>query len=396
MLSPLLHDTAGIENLGYTPETFSEQIYGKAPFYEDPDYQKKTKDDFESLSALEKVAYTYNTEGTARRIANLIISIVIFPIGICHLIHCLAGKFILQSSTPFLSASKNAIESARQDILSNARDKIFKRITVEVDGYKVDALIIGTKSTIQNRRWTLFSTGNAGFYERFMGNTAETLAEKLCSNLLVFNYPGVQSSTGLPSRKAMSKAYRAMLTFLEDPEGIGAKEIIGYGFSIGGAVQAEALNDHTLKGGIKYAFIKDRTFSNLANTVHWLFRQDEYDNIPYIKILRFLCWHGLVIKIVGWNMSCTDSSKKLQTPEIILQKSSQNIIKETDFILGDGTIHKNASLAKSLLEHEGDLLRRKTFMGIWTEHGWPLTGRLSENLATEVNKILQQPVLQST
>lgn len=256
---------------------------------------------------------------------------------------------------------------------------IFKRITVEVDGYKVDALIIGKKATIQNRKWVLVSNGSNEFYEKIpahstpkkgIGSFKEDsdivkIADNLESNLLIFNYPGVQSSSGLPSRKAVSKAYRAMLNFLEDKKGIGANEIVGYGLCLGGAAQAEALEVHRLKSGIKYIFIKDRTFSNITSLIFY----GSFSSKSYLLLAI------IIAKVFGWNMNCANSSRRLSVPEIIIQHSDEDspidegsVIKDCARIRGDGLIEKKSSLAKYLLEHQQKLTGSKAFLGTTADH----------------------------
>ena len=179
-----------------------------------------------------------------------------------------------------------------------------KRLTIEVDGYHIDAAIMGKAATLENGRWVLTSNGNGSFYENhFHDHNFKQILSKIDRNTILFNYPGVGCSPGLPNRQAMAKAYRAVLAFLEDQKnGIGAKEIIGYGHSIGGGIQGEALNSHTLKKDIKYVFIKGRTFSELASVASktsWLM--------------------GALVKLLGWNINTLESSKRLKAPEIILQ-----------------------------------------------------------------------------
>lgn len=414
----------------YIPGTFSECVYGKLPFYEDPNYKKNTEADFGSSAAIRDVAYTYNTEGSRRRITKLALSIIFFPLGICHLTHCMAGKIILPASSTLLSIPKCIIEEVRRGILQYAaKDQIFKRITVKVDGYKVDALMIGKKSTIRNRRWILVSNGSGQFYELIPGcslkkTTAHRLiptadlssfdddayldldsafvlkiADDLHSNLLIFNYPGTQSSTGLPSREALIKSHFAMLNFLEDPRGIGAKEIIGYGFSVGGAAQAEALDTHTLKSGIKYVFIKDRTFSDLASAIHYILRQEKDSANPFlkntfcIKTLRFLAWHGLAIKILGWNISCKHSSIGLVAPEIIIQRSSEETIQNPENIFDDSVIGKKASLANDVLKKKSQT-QSKTLMGTEAKHTDSFEKGFVERLVQIISsELTKQPYL---
>ena len=124
-------------------------------------------------------------------------------------------------------------------------------------------------------------------------------------NYLFFNYTGVGASKGLPSKTQIVNSYNAMLHFLEDAKkGIGAKEIICWGRSIGGAIQAEALKDHAFQNQIKYSTVSDRTFSRLSD----------------------VAWYTKILKLMGWEFNCSAASEKLEElgkEEIILQTAHQ-------------------------------------------------------------------------
>jgi len=305
------------------------------------------------------VNYTWNTEHKIIRVIKQIFSVIIFPIGIYKLLHALVGKVaLLPASNPaLLGFSKNHANDSRSGI-SLEGDWKHKRITVEVDGYKIDAVIVGTASTLNNGRWVLASNGNGEFYEDSLTNDGDfkQILSKVKGNGIVFNYPGVGASSGLPNRDAMAKAYRAMLALLEDQnKGIGAKEIIGYGHSIGGGVQGDALKKHKLKKDVKYVFVKSRTFSNLSTTA----------SILTIKPLGFL------VKLLGWNMDCVESSKKLQAPEIIMQTANVKNYEELNDsakIIDDGVIPAKASLATALLRDNKCPKQNKIFIGMREEH----------------------------
>ena len=203
----------------------------------------------------------------------------------------------------------------------------------------------------------LDSNGNGEFYEdKLSCHEFKHILSKVKSNAIVFNYPGVGASSGLPNRQAMAKAYCAMLNFLEDKKnGVGAKEIIGYGHSIGGGVQGDALKTHELKKDVKYVFVKSRTFSNLSTTA----------SILTNKSL------GFVVKILGWNMDSVASSKKLQAPEIIMQTAKvkwYEEINDSSKIIDDGVIPANASLAKALLDDNKCPKKNKVFIGMQERH----------------------------
>ncbi len=350
-----------------------DSLSKKNAFYSRPDYLKDTRRDFSQHHPL-PTTYRWDTESKIIRVKKQLFSIIIFPIAIYNLLHILVGKvFLLPASSPSLIMGypKNHANDSRLRI-SLEDDWKYKRITVEVDGYKIDTIIFGKASTLNNGRWVLSSNGNGEFYEDALSynhNFKQILSE-IKGNGIVFNYPGVGSSSGLPNRQAMAKAYRAILSFLEDQKnGIGAREIIGYGHSIGGGVQGEALNTHPLKENIKYVFVKSRTFSDLSVTA----------SILTCKPLGFL------VKLLGWNIDSVESSKKLQAPEIILQTArvqEHEALSVSDLIINDGIIPAKASLATTLLDDNNCPKENKLFIGIQERHNEQLT-----NPSFLVNKI---------
>ena len=354
-----------------------EILHGKNAFYQPSNYENITQKEMASAKPLKNPIYTHNTENKIWRVAKEIFSVIIFPIGIYNLIHSVAGKIIVPASAPaILGRSSNYANSSRQNIKLNGEWKV-KRISVEVDGYIIDATILGKTSTLGNGRWVLSSNGNGEFYEdKLQDKSFKQILSQLKGNAIVFNYPGVGSSTGMPNRAAMAKAYRAMLNFLEDQEkGIGAKEIIGYGHSIGGGVQGDALRSHELKQGVKYVFVKRQTFSDLSTTASHITN-------------RFL---GFLVKVFGWNISSVESSKKLKAPEIIMQTANvteyTDISKNPEKIRHDGVIPAESSLAKKLLENKQSFLGNKYFMGISEGHNYQLRDPM--HLVTKINEMLK-------
>jgi hypothetical protein len=334
----------------------------RTPFYEDPNYLEKTTNDFHQKKLLD-VSYTFNTEYKITRIVKFIFSIIIFPIGLYNLLHSLVGKIILPASTPSLmNQPSDCFDNSRTEISLNGEWK-YKRLTIAVDGYEFDALIMCKPSTYKNKRWMIYSGGNGEFYENTaQRNETQEMLKSLNSNALFLNYPSVGASSGLPSREACSKAYKAALSYLEDATyGMGAKEIIGYGHSIGVGVQAEAIASHVFREKVKYVFVKSRSFSDLCTTTYCITRS---------RILAFL------VKFFGWNIDSLKSSEKLPVKEIILQTATvreYTELHDSSLIINDGIIHKDASLAKALLDK--NIVHNKKFIGIPDDHNHPLTNR---------------------
>ena len=384
-----------------TEVPFRNILSGEKAFYNQPDYLEATKQDWLSSECL-PVSYTWNTEHKVIRIVKKILSTMISLAGIYTLFRVLSKRVSLKQPLLALGTYKllqhiagipilpSAIVTTlmrvfKAPILKDMRSDVslteqwkYKRISIEVDGDKIDSVIFGTPSTLDNGRWLLLSSGNGEVYEdKLLNDSLKQTLHKFNSNALVFNYPGVGSSSGLASKPTMVKAYRAMLNFLEDKEkGIGAKEIIGYGFSIGGATQGEALKTHPLKEDVKYVFIKDRTFSTLSQLVS-------------LMMGRFL---GFAVKCLGWEMDSMTSSRKLQAPEIILQKTRKEDFHQVDSVNDleetDGIIKKKGSLAFGLLQ-EG-IRKNKYYLGITANHNSPLDAVTIEHLSEIVNQALAE------
>ena len=336
---------------------FCDILRGMGAFYNQPDYIEATKRDFQK--DILPTSYAWNTECKIITIARVVFSVIVFPVGLYWLLHALAGKVaLLPAANPRLMGyPPNHADISRANIFLGGELK-YKRLTIEVDGYAIDAMIGGTPSTLGNGRWILASNGNGEFYEdsTYCRGSVHTLARELHANVLVFNYPGVGASSGLPNRYAMVKAYRAMLSFLEDEkQGLGAKQIIGYGHSLGGGVQGDALTNHELRKGIRYVFVKSRTFSNISSAAS-----------------AMLSWPlGILVKIFGWNIDSVGSSKALQAPEIILQRARVERYEElhdSAKIISDGVIPADASLAKALLEDRECPRENKLFIGMPERH----------------------------
>ena len=392
-------------------------IWGKAapftPLPKNLDFQKFT-------------AYTWNTEGKISRIFKKILSILIFPVGCYQLIHLLLGKtfFLPSAQYPSYKADKIRAEilagRMRECLInqnlnvgeypSTAFTRKYERITIEVDGERIDGMIVRASSSLKTDRWLLCSHGNGQTYEmQLLARDFHQLLDNLNCNALLFNYPGVIASTGSANRNKMTKAYRAMLNFLEDRRrGLAAKEIIGYGHSIGAAVQAEALAQHTLKSNIRYVFVKSRSFSNLSLAAEELaqlvMEQITYDlrNNRSFFLLKVLSYFprrpsklaGALVKIFGWNFSSVESSRRLQVPEIILQTASvkecARLNKSSLLVDFDGIITSGASLARPFIGAAAKGLRnpRQHIIGIEEDHSVFLKKTTVTWLALEIKRLL--------
>lgn len=341
-------------------------LSGKNAFYKN-NYPKKTIEEFTSAFP-PPALYQWNSSR--------------HPQSFFHSFHLKTHEWAAYAGIlPASSRNKERVTDRRikmaHAVTTSEKQWKYKRIGIEVDGYHVDVVLMGKTSTLANGKWVLQSNGNGELYEygRFASRSFKQILTDTNSNALVFNYPGVGASSGTPNQEILVKVYKALLTFLEDAEkGVGAKKIIGMGFSIGGGVQGEALKTHTLSSRVKYLFIKDRSFSEIARVP---------ETLPS-RVMQFL---GKLIRLLGWNLDSATSSKALKAPEIILQTAQvkrYTELQNSKCIIGDAVISAEASLAKTLLDDPQCDKKNKVFIGVPEMHNEHLSD--PKYLARVMNK----------
>lgn len=247
---------------------------------------------------------------------------------------------------------------------------VFKRLQILVNEMPVDVLLVGRKKNINNRRWILQSNPNLFSLEEMLETKGiRRRMKNLHANYLLFNYPGVGASAGSPNQAQMIATYQAMMKFLEDPNQVGAEEIIGWGTSIGGAVQGEAIKAHQFEKSVRYVFVKDQTFARFEGMAKELVQ--EVTNELTGKILGPI--GNALFKNSQWTFDNLPGSEYLEeqkVPEVIIQNALVNHPSEPSEILGDGIISSDASLAKNLLTKKW---YHKVFVGVSQEHATSYT-----------------------
>jgi len=340
-------------------------LSGEKAFYNSNNYTQNTEREL-SFKASPVTVYSCKLENRIFRIVKEIFSYIFLPIIVYRGLHALIGRMIIQKSN-------NRKIDLKEIEANNWKIKL---ITMEVDGIKFQAVIMGKPNTFNNGRWTLHSGGiketihSTLNYDLFR----EKFLKKLNSNAILFNAPDVLMGAS-PNRSAYIKAYKAMLQFLEDK--IQAKEIILDGYSLGGGIQGEGLDGHVFKKNVKYVCIKNRTFSCLQSAVKEKTRW------------RFL---GFLIYLFGWNIDTASSSKKLKQKEIIIQASyAQSSELNSSLTLrqlkNDGVITPKSSLAASLNKD-----KNKTFFALNNKHKH--SSSLSDNEISSLTKLVNKLLLQ--
>lgn len=307
---------------------------------------------------------------------KLLLAVVFFPLGLVMFLSGFCQALVLPAAFMggclgrllriFGYIGRKDLVHPFHNIARDIRIKKIERTPIQYDHVLVDSIELHLNNA-KPTRWILVSDGNFfGMENRFklLGcrNPLVDLAEKLEANLLFFNYPGVVSSRGPVSKEGLVKSYQACVRYLKDPQqGLGAKEILGYGISLGGAVQAEALKDEVLDGsnGVQWILIKDRTFTSMREVGKSLFG-------------KFGVW---LTRGFGWDMEPAKISETVCCPEIFIYSSQIG----SQVVASDGKFEPNLSFASAFVK-EGTLINTpKPKVPI----GMPLLGH-AENLYDEL------------
>ncbi len=288
--------------------------------------------------------------------------------------HSKAAALFVPGSQSYSSIKKRIVQGRcqiYQRLQENAGQWIGKRVSILCNGSKIDAYILGKKNTLSNGRWTVFSNGHGSLAEENALSEWEH-AQKIQSNMIIYNYPGVGCSEGAGTRNCIVASYEAVMRFLEDSEkGIGAKEIIGWGTSMGGGVQGHARKRHEFKKYIHYAFVDNQTYRTLEDAVGSL----------KTGSLRKL------VKPIGWQLS-SKSSERLRHPQIVVQRASKLHPERKEDILHDGLFTPEGSLAGHLLAKKTQWPRKK-FVGIRASHCSGFSGDELTVIYQSVTKALE-------
>ena len=285
----------------------------------------------ESSPVQDTKEFRYESTSKVKRYAWNFFS-VIFPLILLYRgIHAFIGSGILH----------DAIKKDLRNAPSALEKYNCERLSLIVDGVQVDAKILRRKGD-SSSSWITHALGSDRPYALEMNqeSTTDRLMEKTSSNAILFNYPGVGKSKGFANRDLLVATQRAVFDYLQHKE--RAKKIIAVGSSLGGAVQAEALNGYQFEKGVKAVSVKLHSISRATD------RAKKSAGSLAKAILYFF----------GWEMDVVKRSKTLKIPELIFQDS----LRETGTELTE----------QSQIKHDDVLLKEETL-------GWHV---VSENKAT--------------
>ena len=209
------------------------------------------------------------------RVAYLIFSVIIFPVGIKRLIGYFAAKYIAPAQ--FLPATykcnitkqKSEKETKRLTGWDQAREKFLKENNAEqitartADGIDLDLLSIKANEPAEDQKWIVYFLGNSSCYEKKLRLLKE-ISQQTGANLLTGNYRGVMRSKGrAKSSKDLIMDGETMVQYLLR-KGVAPENILIHGMSLGGAVAAQVAALHQKKGHEMH-LCAERSFSSVKD-----------------------------------------------------------------------------------------------------------------------------------
>ncbi len=221
-------------------------------------------------------------------------------------------------------------KKSKSDFIDDKENDLYNIKSIEVpapNDARLDTVEIEflEKDKVQERRekvYIVYFFGNAESHENMtndMKDDAKSLSEQGIPNTIIgFNYRGVRGSTG----KARSK-YDLVLDGIAEvnrllEQGVPAKDIYLYGFSLGGAIAA-AVAAHFHSIGEEVNLFSRSSFSTTAKVVLGWIRNRGVDNGQgYTESWqgRFLGWMferiiGFTLRLSGWDMDAIEAWRKI-------------------------------------------------------------------------------------
>lgn len=273
--------------------------------------------------------FNYNSiDNKISRIAWLIFSIIIFPVGLARLIKkginlIAVKKYLL----PALGLDKAKLDSDRAKIMADPRfAERRERLAVKTaDHVTLDSLMIkNPQQEVKeacNRKYILFLNGNSAYEEMF--HTLTKISDETGANVFCGNFRGVGCSEGFPMEwQDLVMDGEAMVQYLLS-KGVPAKNILIHGHSIGGSVgiHVAALHQET---GNEISVCADRTSASISLPLKYIrmsgWNFNTLDCYETIKGHKFIIYHrhdqkisyplSLYKKVKDSQMSLEDKKQK--------------------------------------------------------------------------------------
>lgn len=329
-------------------------LSGPGAFYNQPGYIDDTARDLLASAPPMPPIYHHRQEANSffQEISKRILFIPKLPYQAVQKA-CMVG--VVPSQYPLLTNIYP--DTIRKHLIPKAdEEKVCKRFAVGADELIVDALIMGAKENLDNRRWVVFSVGNGECYELYATDPdVLRFAHTLNVNILFYNHPGVGGSSGPVNATTFVKAHEAMLHFMV--ESLSATTIIDWGHSIGCAV-----HDNQYIPPVNYLRVKSRGFIDIASAAG--------------AAITGISAIGWPLRLVDAKFDCLEASVHTPCPEIILQSGVENHVvelkKNSDLDVlrdYDPIVKKEVTLAYGLFQRKAEWHGEKRFFAIPQGHG---------------------------
>lgn len=312
-----------------------------------------------AAQVLKKISGKVNPPSLTSRVWNT--TSMLLPFAAYRCVQIVVGLLVHPISFPFIGMFVGAQFDGRRGMILDQGFMPLRFSARSGFGHTIDGIFLKnpkiTVSTDENPlqgRCIVFSVGNSAAYESFlMDRNVYALSKKLNANLLVYNYAGVVGSSGFfPNQDAMVASHSAMLDFLE---ALGAKEIVDFGWSIGGGVQWRSHSEKT-RDKKRYCVVSYKTF---LSTRHFGER-----------IAGWL--GGFGVSFLRWNYDNETAMKQSMVGKVVVQTVGPN-----NTILSDGVIDQENALGKKAKKDE--------FVGTQSPHNKLLSRTEIEMITEKVN-----------
>jgi hypothetical protein len=355
------------------------ELKGKDAFYNKGNYEETFREEIAKIEPPPNPIYTYGDVNFLTRFADVfkvVGYIIIFPIGICKVVHLIAHRIIGKIISQANYWSDRKLLAKEIDMKRFGNFKV-KRVSFKIYGKLIDAVIFVDPKNLENR-WRVRYFGNGGSIEMVLNeflyeiNAEENLKvfNAFKSNLVLFNYPKVCSSEGPFTRESIKDACRGIVKYLE--EEVKTTKIIHDTASLGGMALADALKGYKFKEGVKHLIINKQTARSMGWIVSSIFPAFLFIN----RIAQFF------IFIFGWNMDTVKTFKDLECEEIVVQRTDKN--GEVEF---DGMFTKEVAYWTGLKEKKSEWKGKKYFIPTRGSHGNPYADDTFTKVIKKVNEI---------
>ncbi len=272
------------------------------------------------------------------RVAWLVLSMIVFPVGLVRLIGKAANQFATKKFLmPILKKNKEFFHQKRAEIMADA---VFaercQRITVETaDHVKLDTLMIrnpaNARKPANERKCILFFNRNDSSHDTMFPLLLK-ISNETGADVYTGNYRGVGLSEGFPNDiNDLTMDGEAMVQCLIS-QGFSQNNILVHGWSFGGAVGVHVAALHQELDNEMH-FCGDRTFSSMIEETKAYWRQRRpYNKNTLAGRCKAILLSGAVLFALGliytlrWNFKNVDCYKSLNGYKFVIFQRRDPIV----------------------------------------------------------------------